>query len=55
MNSNLADSVNYISRLTLRKLFNVGKVLISYYWSKFTGMAIHSGMPISISFEPTTS
>lgn len=55
MNSNLADSVNYISRLTLRKLFNVGKVLISYYWSKFTGMAIHSGLPISISFEPTTS
>lgn len=55
MNSSLTDSLNYASKLNLAKIANALKVLGSYYWSKFTGKPIHSGMPISIAFEPTTS
>lgn len=36
-------------------MLNAGKVLGSYYLSKWTGKPIQWGFPISISFEPTTS
>src|SRR5882762_9800958 len=52
---NRNDTVNLLSKLTLRRLWNGGKVLSSYYLSKFTGKAIQWGYPVSISFEPTTS
>lgn len=52
---NANDSINFLSKLTLRKLWNAGRVLSSYYLSKLTGRAIQWGYPISISFEPTTS
>jgi len=52
---NRNDTVNLLSKLTLRRLWNGGKVLSSYYLSKWTGKAIQWGYPVSISFEPTTS
>lgn len=52
---NANDSINFLSKLTVRKLWNAGRVLSSYYLSKLTGRAIQWGYPISISFEPTTS
>jgi radical SAM protein with 4Fe4S-binding SPASM domain len=52
---NWQDSFNLLSRLTPRRVWNAGKVLSSYYISKFTGRAVQWGYPISISFEPTTS
>ncbi|MEJ7736134.1 MAG: radical SAM/SPASM domain-containing protein [Chitinophagaceae bacterium] len=52
---NRNDSVNLISKLTLRRLSNIIRVLSSYYLSKWTGRPIQWGYPISISFEPTTS
>lgn len=55
MNSQLNDSLNYVSKLTIGKTINIVKVLGSYYWSKMTGKPIHGGLPISIAFEPTTS
>jgi radical SAM protein with 4Fe4S-binding SPASM domain len=52
---NRNDTINLLSKLTLRRLWNGGKVLSSYYLSKWTGKAIQWGYPVSISFEPTTS
>ncbi|HRE52504.1 MAG TPA: radical SAM/SPASM domain-containing protein [Flavitalea sp.] len=52
---NLYDTINLFSKLTLRRTWNAGKVLSSYYLSKWTKKPIQWGLPISISFEPTTS
>jgi radical SAM protein with 4Fe4S-binding SPASM domain len=52
---NRHDSINLLSKLTLRRLWNGGKVLGSYYLSKWTGKPVHWGLPVSLSFEPTTS
>jgi radical SAM protein with 4Fe4S-binding SPASM domain len=49
------DSVNFASKLTPRRVWNMAKVWSSYHISKWTGKPIQWGMPISISFEPTTS
>lgn len=49
------DSVNLISKLTARRIWNATKVLSSYYISRWTKKPVHWGYPISISFEPTTS
>ena len=52
---NLNDSINFLSKLTPRRLFNMAKVYSSYHISKWTGRSLQWGLPISISFEPTTS
>lgn len=52
---NLTDSLNLISKLTLKRCINSFKVLISYYVSRIFKKPIAWGLPISISFEPTTS
>jgi len=55
MNRNLKDGLNFLSKLTTRRAWNASKVVTSYAWSRLSGNLQHSGMPISISFEPTTS
>ncbi|PUZ26577.1 radical SAM additional 4Fe4S-binding SPASM domain-containing protein [Chitinophaga costaii] len=52
---NLNDSLNLLSKFTLRRAWNAGKVLSSYWVSKWTGKPVQWGYPISLSFEPTTS
>lgn len=52
---NYTDTVNLISKLTLRRIWNAIKVLSSYYISKWRHKAIQWGLPVSISIEPTTS
>lgn len=52
---NWHDSVNLMSKLTFRRVWNAGKVLSSYYLSKWTRKPVQWGYPVSISFEPTTS
>ena len=52
---NRNDTINLLSKLTPRRLFNGMKVLGSYYLSKWTKRAIQWGYPVSLSFEPTTS
>ncbi|WP_276479412.1 radical SAM/SPASM domain-containing protein [Paraflavitalea pollutisoli] len=52
---NWHDSVNLVSKLTFRRAWNAGKVLSSYYLSKWTKRPVQWGFPVSISFEPTTS
>jgi radical SAM protein with 4Fe4S-binding SPASM domain len=52
---NLKDTINLMSKLTVRRAWNAGKVLSSYYLSKWTRRPIQWGYPVSVSFEPTTS
>src|SRR5690242_16945925 len=52
---NIPDTINLVSKLTPRRMWNAGKVLASYYYSKWTKKPAQWGSPISISFEPTTS
>lgn len=52
---NLNDTLNLLSKFTPRRAWNAGKVLSSYYLSKWTQKPIQWGYPIAISFEPTTS
>lgn len=51
----LTDSINYVSKLTPRRIWNMMKVMASYYYSKYTKNPVQWGTPISISIEPTTS
>jgi radical SAM protein with 4Fe4S-binding SPASM domain len=52
---NRNDTINFLSKLTARRLWNGIKVLSSYYLSKWTRRAVQWGYPVSLSFEPTTS
>src|SRR6478609_1577194 len=52
---NWNDSLNLFSKLTFRRSWNGLKVLSSYYFSKWFKKPVQWGLPISISFEPTTS
>lgn len=49
------DTLNFVSKLTPRRLLNVGKLLSSYYVTKWTGKATQWGLPMTISIEPTTA
>jgi radical SAM protein with 4Fe4S-binding SPASM domain len=55
MNRNLKDGLNFVSKLTPRRLWNATKVVSSYFVSKVSKKPVHWGNPISISIEPTTS
>lgn len=52
---NWNDTMNFLSKLTLRRTVNGMKVLGSYYASKWRKKPVQWGYPVSISFEPTTS
>lgn len=52
---NRNDSINLLSKLTFRRTWNAAKVLASYYVSRVVKKPVQWGMPVSISFEPTTS
>ena len=51
----VSDWLNLFSKLTWRRFVNAVKVWSSYQLSKWTGKPIQWGLPLSISFEPTTS
>lgn len=51
----LRDRINYISKLTPRKVTNMAAVLGSYFLSRITKNPRHVGFPISLSLEPTTA
>jgi radical SAM protein with 4Fe4S-binding SPASM domain len=55
MNRNLRDGLNLLSKTTPVRIGNILQVWFSYHIAKITGRAIHWGMPISMSVEPTTS
>lgn len=51
----LNDTLNLITKITLRRAFNFGKVLASYYVTRFSHKPIQWGMPVTVSIEPTTA
>jgi len=52
---NLNDSLNFLSKLTLRRVWNAAKVFTSFHSGRLLKKPIQWGYPVSISFEPTTS
>lgn len=52
---NYYDSINFLRKLTGRRLWNAAKVFFSFYISRIIRKPVQWGLPISISFEPTTS
>ncbi len=55
LNTRITDGLNYFSKLSPRRLWNATKVVSSFYLSKWSKKPIQWGIPISITFEPTTS
>jgi radical SAM protein with 4Fe4S-binding SPASM domain len=55
MSLHTADTLNFISKLTPRRLLNISKLLSSYYVTKWSGKPTQWGMPMTVSFEPTTA
>ncbi|QES90716.1 radical SAM/SPASM domain-containing protein [Rhizosphaericola mali] len=52
---NWDDTINLAKKLTFKRLWNAFKVMAGYQLSKLMKKPIQWGMPVSISFEPTTS
>ncbi|MTI31723.1 radical SAM/SPASM domain-containing protein [Xanthovirga aplysinae] len=55
MNKNFQDGINFLSKLTAKRTINSLKIFLSFYLSKILKRSFHWGMPMSLSFEPTTS
>ena len=55
MKFTLADGINFISKWTVRRIWNALKVFCSFYLTKWTGRPIQWGLPFTISIEPTTA
>lgn len=55
MNQNLTDGLNFLSKATWKRVWNVFQVVSGFYLSKVTGKTRNYGLPISLSIEPTTS
>ena len=51
----LKDTVVFLSKLSIRKIWNAIKVISSFYLSRIIGRPIQWGLPITISVEPTTA
>lgn len=51
----LQDTLNFISKLTLWRVYNILSVIASYYYTRLTGKPKQWGLPFTISFEPTTA
>ena len=49
------DVVNLLSKLTVKRVLNSIKVLTSFYLTRLLNKPVQWGLPVSISFEPTTS
>jgi radical SAM protein with 4Fe4S-binding SPASM domain len=51
----ITDSLNFLSKITLRRSWNALKVLSSYYLTRLSGRPIQWGLPFTVSIEPTTA
>jgi radical SAM protein with 4Fe4S-binding SPASM domain len=49
------DTLNFISKLTFRRVWNAYKVVSSFYITQWFRKPIQWGMPFTISLEPTTA
>jgi len=55
MKVNVRDNLNMIAKSSPTRALNAARILSSYHLSRWSGVARIAGMPMSISFEPTTS
>ena len=51
----LSDTLNFVSKLTPRRLYNASQLLSSFYATKWSGKPIQWGSPMTVSIEPTTA
>ncbi len=49
------DTLNFISKLNVKKTFNAVSVLLSFYISKWSKQPVQYGVPFNVSIEPTTT
>lgn len=49
------DTLNFLSKLTWKRIYNALLVISSYYYSRWTGKPRQWGQPFTISLEPTTA
>jgi MoaA/NifB/PqqE/SkfB family radical SAM enzyme len=49
------DTLNFVSKLTFRRVWNAAKVVSSFYITQWFRKPIQWGMPFTISLEPTTA
>lgn len=50
-----SDTLNFCKHLTIGRCYNVVKLFTSYYLTKFLNRPIQWGLPMTLSFEPTTA
>ncbi|TAD98705.1 MAG: radical SAM protein [Bacteroidetes bacterium] len=55
MTPKITDAFRFLSKLSIQKIWNGAKVWFSFYVSKYSKRNFHSGFPISLAIEPTTS
>ncbi|MEZ5197759.1 MAG: radical SAM/SPASM domain-containing protein [Bacteroidales bacterium] len=51
----IKDTLNILSKLTFKRLWNILLIQLSYFLTKLLKKPVQWGMPFSISIEPTTS
>jgi radical SAM protein with 4Fe4S-binding SPASM domain len=49
------DGFNFLSKLSLAKVWNLFKVYVGFHYSRWTKRPMHIGLPATISIEPTTA
>ena len=55
MNPKITDGLNFLSKLNFGRVMNFIQVVSSFYISKISKKPTQWGLPVSITFEPTTS
>ncbi len=49
------DSIHFLSTLTIHKMYNASKLLVSFYLMRWFGSLRIMGRPMTLSIEPTTA
>ena len=55
MGFQLKDTLNFVGKLTPRRVFNATQLLASFYVTKWLSRPIQWGRPMTVSIEPTTA
>jgi radical SAM protein with 4Fe4S-binding SPASM domain len=55
LGTKIRDGINFMSKLSFTRVWNMMKVGSSFYLSRWSNRAVQWGLPVSITFEPTTS
>lgn len=50
-----ADSLNFIRKLTLRRIWNASRIVSSYFVTRWRQQPVMWGKPFTVSIEPTTA